>query len=208
MPDVKRDAPGGPDAGVDLPDHPDDLRQYCVQLLAEIRDKTQLIEKLTHELVLFRRYLYGRRSERLELDPAQLLLEFASWLKAQQGPPPAEPPPALAGAAPPPPPPRGPRPPAAARGAASAARRARAPGRAVHVRGLRRATGEDRRGDERAARLSAGLAVRHRARPLQVRLPGLRRVRGDQPAAGPTDRQGPPGPGSPRPGRHGEVSCT
>jgi transposase len=100
MPDVKRDAPGGPDAGVALPDHPDDLRQYCVQLLAEIRDKTQLIEKLTHELALFRRYLYGRRSERLELDPAQLLLEFASWLKAQQAPPPADAAPAVAEPAP------------------------------------------------------------------------------------------------------------
>jgi transposase len=89
MPDVKRDAPGGPDAGVALPDHADDLRQYCVQLLAELRDKTQLIEKLTHELALFRRYLYGRRSERLTLDPAQLLLEFASWLQAMQAAAPA-----------------------------------------------------------------------------------------------------------------------
>jgi transposase len=89
MPDVKRDAPGGPDAGVALPDHPDDLRQYCVQLLAELRDKTQLIEKLTHELALFRRYLYGRRSERLTLDPAQLLLEFASWLKTMAAEAPA-----------------------------------------------------------------------------------------------------------------------
>ncbi len=76
-------------ARVALPEHPDDLRQYCVQLLAELHDKSQLIDKLTHELALFRRYLYGRRSERLELDPAQLLLEFASWLKAMQAAPPA-----------------------------------------------------------------------------------------------------------------------
>ena len=89
MPDVKRDTLGGPDAGVAIPDHPDDLRQYCVQLLAELRDKTQLIEKLTHELALFRRYLYGRRSERLPLDPAQLLLEFASWLKTMAAEAPA-----------------------------------------------------------------------------------------------------------------------
>ena len=53
------------------------------QLLAELQEKRQLIDKLTHELALFRRYLYGRRSERVELDPVQLLLEFASWLKAQ-----------------------------------------------------------------------------------------------------------------------------
>jgi transposase len=95
MSDVKLDAPGGPDARVALPDHPDDLRQYCVQLLAELRDKTQLIEKLTHEVALFRRYLYGRRSERLALDPAQLLLEFASWLQAMQEAPAADAAPAI-----------------------------------------------------------------------------------------------------------------
>jgi hypothetical protein len=60
-----------------LPQAPEDLQQYCAQLLAELTEKTQLIDKLTHELALFRRYLYGRRSEKL--DPAQLLLEFASW---------------------------------------------------------------------------------------------------------------------------------
>jgi len=65
-----------------VPTDPDDLRQYCVQLLAELGDKQQLIDKLTHQLALFRRYLYGRRSE--HLDPAQLLLEFASWVQAQQ----------------------------------------------------------------------------------------------------------------------------
>ncbi|MFQ5809289.1 MAG: hypothetical protein ACE5JM_06695, partial [Armatimonadota bacterium] len=32
------------------------------------------------ELALFRRYLYGRRSEQLDL--AQLMLEFARWLTA------------------------------------------------------------------------------------------------------------------------------
>jgi transposase len=73
-----------------LPENPDDLRQLCTQLFAELHEKSRLIEKLTHELALFRRYLYGRRSERLELDPAQLLLEFASWLKAQQTAPPAD----------------------------------------------------------------------------------------------------------------------
>ena len=62
-----------------LPQHPADLRQYCAQLLAELTEKTQLIAKLTHELALFRRYLYGRRSE--QLNPAQLLLEFASWVQ-------------------------------------------------------------------------------------------------------------------------------
>jgi transposase len=84
MPGVKRgDQPGSGRLGEGeaLPEHPDDLRQYCAQLLAELHDKTQLIEKLTHELALFRRYLYGRRSE--QLDPGQLLLEFTSWLKAQ-----------------------------------------------------------------------------------------------------------------------------
>jgi transposase len=68
-----------PDA---LPTDPDDLRQYCAQLLSELGDKQQLIDKLTHQLALFRRYLYGRRSE--HLDPAQLLLEFASWVQAQE----------------------------------------------------------------------------------------------------------------------------
>jgi transposase len=62
------------------PQDPEDLRQYCAQLLAELDAKNQLIAQLTHELELFRRYLYGRRSEKL--DPAQLLLEFASWLTA------------------------------------------------------------------------------------------------------------------------------
>jgi transposase len=62
-----------------LPEDPTDLHHYCVQLLAELSEKNQLIEKLSHELALFRRYLYGRRSE--QLDPAQLMLEFASWLK-------------------------------------------------------------------------------------------------------------------------------
>jgi transposase len=107
MPDVKLDAPGGPDAGVALPDHPDDLRQYCMQLLAELQHQTQLIEKLTHELALFRRYLYGRRSERLLLDPTQLLLEFTTWLKAQNE---AAPLPADATRAPEAPPPASPRP--------------------------------------------------------------------------------------------------
>jgi hypothetical protein len=80
-----------------LPQDPEDLRQYCAQLLAELTEKTQLIDKLTHELALFRRYLYGRRSE--QLDPAQLLLEFASWAKAvneaapgRPSPPPPAPP--------------------------------------------------------------------------------------------------------------------
>jgi hypothetical protein len=68
-----------PDA---LPTDPEDLRQYCAQLLTELGDKQQLIDKLTHQLALFRRYLYGRRSE--QLDPAQLLLEFASWVQAQE----------------------------------------------------------------------------------------------------------------------------
>ncbi len=63
-----------------LPQDPEDLRQYCLELLTELSEKNQLIAKLSHELELFRRYLYGRRSEKL--DPAQLLLEFASWLKA------------------------------------------------------------------------------------------------------------------------------
>jgi hypothetical protein len=64
-----------------LPSDPEDLRQYCAHLLAELGAKQQLIDKLSHQLALFRRYLYGRRSE--QLDPAQLLLEFASWVQAQ-----------------------------------------------------------------------------------------------------------------------------
>jgi transposase len=64
-----------------LPSDPEDLRQYCAQLLAELGEKQQLIDKLSHQLALFRRYLYGRRSE--QLDPAQLLLEFARWVQAQ-----------------------------------------------------------------------------------------------------------------------------
>jgi transposase len=71
-----------------LPQNPDDLRQYCLQLLTELHDHQQVIAKLSHELELFRRYLYGRRSEKL--DPGQLLLEFASWVKAMNEPPAAE----------------------------------------------------------------------------------------------------------------------
>jgi transposase len=63
-----------------LPQHPDDLRQYCLQLLGELQEQQQVIAKLSHQLDLFRRWMYGRRSEKL--DPAQLLLEFASWAKA------------------------------------------------------------------------------------------------------------------------------
>src|SRR6266446_1865441 len=63
-----------------LPEDPEDLRQYCLQLLTELSEKQQLLDKLSHQLALFRRYLYGRRSE--HLDPAQLLLEFASWAQA------------------------------------------------------------------------------------------------------------------------------
>jgi transposase len=72
-----------------LPEDPEDLRQYCRQLLAELQAQQQLVAKLAHELQLFRRSLYGRRSERLTLDPAQLMLEFASWLQAMQDAPPA-----------------------------------------------------------------------------------------------------------------------
>ncbi len=68
-----------------LPHHPDDLRQFCLQLLTEVHDQQQVIAKLSHELELFRRYLYGRRSEKL--DPGQLLLEFASWVQALNKPP-------------------------------------------------------------------------------------------------------------------------
>jgi transposase len=82
-----------------LPENPADLRQYCLQLLAELGEKQQLIDKLGHQLALFRRYLYGRRSE--QLDPAQLVLEFASWAPAQ--------PPDPAPVAPPPPAPVRPR---------------------------------------------------------------------------------------------------
>jgi hypothetical protein len=51
-----------------LPHNPDDLRQYCLQLLIELHDHKQVIAKLSHELELFRRYLYRRRAEKL--DPA------------------------------------------------------------------------------------------------------------------------------------------
>jgi transposase len=71
-----------------LPHNPDDLRQYCLQLLIELHDHKQVIAKLSHELELFRRYLYGRRSEKL--DPGQLLLEFARWAKAINEAPPAD----------------------------------------------------------------------------------------------------------------------
>jgi len=71
-----------------LPEHPADLREYCLQLLTELNAQQQLIAKLSHELELFRRYVYGRRSEKL--DPAPLLLEFAGWLKAMNGTVPAE----------------------------------------------------------------------------------------------------------------------
>jgi transposase len=75
-----------------LPQHPEDLRQYCLQLLATLDEKDQVIDKLSHQLALFRRYLYGRRSE--QLDPGQLLLEFAAWATAQNeaAAAPAEPP--------------------------------------------------------------------------------------------------------------------
>lgn len=76
-----------------LPDTLEELRQYCAQLLAELSEQHQLVAKLSHELALFRRYLYGRRSE--QLDPAQLMLEFASWRQALHeaapGPAPATP---------------------------------------------------------------------------------------------------------------------
>jgi len=75
-----------------LPQHPHDLRQFCLQLLATLDEKDQVIEKLSHQLALFRRYLYGRRSE--QLDPGQLLLEFAAWAKAQNEVPAAPPAPA------------------------------------------------------------------------------------------------------------------
>jgi len=71
-----------------LPQDPDDLRQYCRQLLTELQEQHQLVAKLTHEFALFRRYLYGRRSEKL--DPGQLLLEFASWVKAMNEATPAD----------------------------------------------------------------------------------------------------------------------
>jgi transposase len=70
-----------------LPEDPTDLQQFCTQLLAELTVKQQLIDELTHELALFRRYLYGRRSE--QLDPAQLMLEFASWMHAMNAAAPA-----------------------------------------------------------------------------------------------------------------------
>jgi len=71
-----------------LPEDPEDLRQYCRQLLTELSEQQQLVAKLSHELALFRRYLYGRRSEKL--DPGQLLLEFAGWMKAMNEAAPAE----------------------------------------------------------------------------------------------------------------------
>jgi transposase len=80
-----------------LPDAASDLRQMCEQLLAELSAKQQLIDKLSHQLALFRRYLYGRRSE--QLDPAQLLLEFASWVQALNASAPAAEPPAPPAAA-------------------------------------------------------------------------------------------------------------
>ena len=38
-----------------LPEDPEDLRQYCRQLLAELHAQQQLVAKLAHELQLFRR---------------------------------------------------------------------------------------------------------------------------------------------------------
>ena len=49
-----------------LPEHDADLREYCRQLLTELTEHQQLIAKLSHELELFRRYVYGRRSEKLD----------------------------------------------------------------------------------------------------------------------------------------------
>jgi transposase len=84
-----------PDA---LPTDPADLHQYCRQLLAELSAQQDLVSKLSHQLALLRRYLYGRRSE--QLDPAQLLLEFARWVRAQEAEPPPPPPAALTPARP------------------------------------------------------------------------------------------------------------
>jgi len=78
-----------PDA---LPTDPADLHQYCLQLLAELGAQQTLVTKLSHQLALLRRYLYGRRSE--QLDPAQLLLEFARWVQAQEAEVTPPPPPA------------------------------------------------------------------------------------------------------------------
>src|SRR5713101_1260750 len=124
-----------------LPTDPADLQQYCLQLLTELSAQQDLVSKLSHQLALLRRYLYGRRSE--QLDPAQLLLEFARWVQAQEAEatPPPPPVPAAARTWPHP----------AARAAAAAAGGAHAAGRALHVRGLRHALGQDRRGNERAA---------------------------------------------------------
>ena len=84
-----------------LPSHPDDLRALCQQLLTQVQDQQHLIAKLTHELALFRRALYGRRSE--HLDPGQLLLEFAEWAKTLHEASPATPtPPAPPSPEPPP----------------------------------------------------------------------------------------------------------
>jgi transposase len=74
-----------------LPDEPTALRQFCLQLLAELTEQHQLVDKLRHELALLRRSVFGRRSE--QLAPDQLLLEFGQWAAAlNAAPPPAAPP--------------------------------------------------------------------------------------------------------------------
>ena len=57
-----------------IPNDPALLRQYTITVLEELRENRKLVAKLTHEIELFRRYLYGRRSE--TIDPAQLALAF------------------------------------------------------------------------------------------------------------------------------------
>jgi transposase len=57
-----------------IPDDPALLRRFTITVLEELRENRKLVAKLTHEIELFRRHLYGRRSE--TIDPAQLALAF------------------------------------------------------------------------------------------------------------------------------------
>lgn len=55
----------------ELPDDPAFLKLMLVDLLSSLSRKDQQLDRLAHQLALLKRHIYGRRSERLELDPDQ-----------------------------------------------------------------------------------------------------------------------------------------
>ena len=56
-----------------LPNDPDELRQFTVLLLAEVKSQAVLIEKLRHQLAGHRNHRFGASSE--SIDQLQLALE-------------------------------------------------------------------------------------------------------------------------------------